>query len=106
MSYFVNGVSSSSVRGTGGKNVMDSTPAGKKSSPASGFGDKMAAEIKKVNEYQLQADAAAEAFVAGENVELHEVMVAMEKADLSLRLAMQVRNKLMESYTEIMHMQV
>ena len=43
---------------------------------------------------------------AGEPVELHDVMIAMEEADLSLRLALQVRNKLVEAYQEIQRMQV
>jgi len=42
----------------------------------------------------------------GEDVEIHEVMIAMEEADVSLRVAIAVRDKLIESYQEVMRMQV
>ena len=42
----------------------------------------------------------------GESVDLHEMMIAMEKADISLRLMVQVRNKAIDAYHEIMRMQV
>lgn len=42
----------------------------------------------------------------GDSVDLHELMIAMEKADISLRLMVQVRNKAVDAYHEIMRMQV
>ena len=42
----------------------------------------------------------------GDSVNLHELMLAMEKADISLRLMVQVRNKAVDAYQEIMRMQV
>jgi flagellar hook-basal body complex protein FliE len=44
--------------------------------------------------------------MTGQTSNLHEVIVAMSEADLSFRLMMQVRNKLLEAYKEIMRMQV
>jgi len=44
--------------------------------------------------------------IAGESKNLHETMIAMEKADISFRLMMGVRNKIIEAYQEIMRMQV
>lgn len=52
------------------------------------------------------ADKAQEAFAAGENVSVHDVMIASEKATLSLQMAMQLRNKLMSAYTEINNVRV
>lgn len=62
--------------------------------------------LVEVNRLQHQADAAITAFATGEKVSLHETMIAMEQADVSFRLMMQVRNKIVEAYQEIMRMQV
>ncbi len=51
-------------------------------------------------------DAAARAFALGQAPSVHDTMIAMEKADLSLRLTTKVRNKVVEAYQEIMRMQV
>lgn len=45
-------------------------------------------------------------YAAGENIPVHDVMVAMENAKLSFQFAVQVRNKLVESYQEITRMQI
>ena len=52
------------------------------------------------------ADKAQEALAMGENVSVHDVMIASEKASLSLQMAMQLRNKLMSAYTEINNVRV
>ena len=58
-------------------------------------------------EQNLQiADQAVLKSNMGENVDLHEMMIAMEKADISLRLMVQLRNKAIDAYHEIMRMQV
>lgn len=46
------------------------------------------------------------AMLAGENVPLHQAMIAMEEASVSFQLMVEVRNKLLESYQELMRMQV
>jgi flagellar hook-basal body complex protein FliE len=63
--------------------------------------------IAEVNSMQQKADAAITALATGDNkVSLHETMIAMEQADVSFRLMMQVRNKIVEAYQEILRMQV
>jgi flagellar hook-basal body complex protein FliE len=52
------------------------------------------------------ADQAVLQANTGENVNLHELMISMEKADISLRLMVQVRNKAIDAYQEIMRMQI
>lgn len=52
------------------------------------------------------ADRAQEAMAMGEDVSVHDVMIASEKASLSLQMAMQLRNKLMSAYTEINNVRV
>lgn len=71
-----------------------------------GFGDMLKDSMDKVNELQLEADRAAKELVAGRNKNIHETMLIMEKADMSFRLMMQVRNKVIDAYREIMRMQV
>ena len=61
--------------------------------------DKAADSLKQADQSMLQANT-------GGPVDLHDVMISMEKADISLRLMVQVRNKAVDAYKEIMRMQV
>ncbi|MDH5325990.1 MAG: flagellar hook-basal body complex protein FliE [Gammaproteobacteria bacterium] len=63
-------------------------------------------QIGTVDQQIKVADTKLEALAAGENNNLHDVMLTLEKAKLSFQLALEVRNKLLESYQEIMRMQV
>ncbi len=78
---------------------------GKVESGAS-FLETLKSSIAEVNDMQVMADKAAQDFASGSNVSMHEVMIAMEKADLSLRTLASVRNKVVEAYQEIMKMQI
>lgn len=72
-----------------------------------GFGDALKEALNKVNTAQLQAEQMTHKFVGGSNdVELHQVILATEKATLALQLTMQIRNKVIDAYQEIMRMQV
>jgi flagellar hook-basal body complex protein FliE len=55
---------------------------------------------------QAESDRAIEKLIAGEEVDLHQVMLSVEKMDLAFRVALQLRNKLVQAYQEIMRMQV
>jgi flagellar hook-basal body complex protein FliE len=70
------------------------------------FGDALMKSISAVNKAQVGADSAAEQIAAGETKNLHEAMIKLEEADISLRLMVQVRNKAVEAYQEIMRMTV
>lgn len=61
--------------------------------------------IEKTNSLQKNADTAIEKFVAGE-LDIHDVMVEVEKANVALQLTIQLRNKVIEAYQEVMRMQV
>jgi len=71
-----------------------------------GFADVLKKSFEQVNEHQQQADTAIKEMVAGRNKNIHETMLAIERADSSLKLMMQVRNKVLDAYREIMRMQV
>lgn len=62
--------------------------------------------IAKVNEQQITSDNMTQKLINGENVELHEVMIASQKASITLNATMEVRNKVIEAYQEIMRMSV
>ena len=70
------------------------------------FGEMLKTSINEVNQAQVSADRAAEQIAAGETKNLHGAMIKLEEADISLRLMVQVRNKAVEAYQEIMRMQV
>lgn len=70
------------------------------------FGQMLGDAITSLSQKEVAANQAITALAAGEDIELHQVMLAMEEADVSFRLAVQVRNKLVEAYQEVMRMQV
>lgn len=70
------------------------------------FSDILRNSVDQVNEYQHQADTAIKELVAGRTKNIHETMLTIERADTSLKLMMQVRNKILDAYREIMRMQV
>jgi len=82
-------------------------PAGA-AAPAEGasFADVLADSLKQVNSLQREADASIETLATGGATSLHDTMLAVQKADLSFRLMMQVRNKIVEAYQEVLRMQV
>ena len=70
------------------------------------FGDILQSTIENVNDAQLSGDMAIENLQSGEAKHLHEVMLAVEEADISLRMLVQMRNKALTAYEEIMRMQI
>jgi flagellar hook-basal body complex protein FliE len=69
-----------------------------------GFGDVLGEFVKQVNQDQITNNKMLNDFVTGNGVELHEVMVAGEKAKTSLDLLMQIRNKAIDMYRELTRM--
>jgi flagellar hook-basal body complex protein FliE len=73
---------------------------------AHSFSELMRQSFDQVNEYQHQADTAVNELVAGRSKNIHETLLTIERADTSLKLMTQVRNKILDAYREIMRMQV
>jgi flagellar hook-basal body complex protein FliE len=73
--------------------------------PISDFKKALSESIDEVNRLEQEARQKAEGMVQGK-VEIHEAMIAMEQANLSLRLLIQIRNKMIAAYEEIMRMQL
>jgi flagellar hook-basal body complex protein FliE len=68
------------------------------------FTDSLKNAIQKVDGLQRESDAAQSAYALGENVELHDVLIKLEEAEVAFKTMMEVRNKLVEAYQEIMKM--
>lgn len=62
--------------------------------------------VEEVNDKQLASAGALRGLLSGENVPLHRVIIAAEEASISFQLMVEVRNKLLEAYQELMRMQV
>lgn len=70
-----------------------------------GFGQTLKAAIEQVEAMQNDADGEAQKLAAGSG-NLHETMLALEKADVAMRVAMKARNKIVDAYNEVMRMPV
>lgn len=70
------------------------------------FGQVLKNAIEDIDKLQKSADQAIIKLEADNSGSLHEAIIALEKADISFRAMMQVRNKIIEAYQEIMRMQV
>ena len=83
-----------------------SAPGENKGTDGPSFADTLAQSLDKVNTLQKEADVAIQDFATGDTRNIHETMIAVSKADVAFRLTMQVRNKMVEAYQEVMRMQV
>ena len=73
---------------------------------ASSFSSVLGQMVQDVNAKQNVATQAMQDLQSGQNVSLHQTMIAMEEASVSFQLMVEVRNRLLDSYQEIMRMQV
>lgn len=75
-------------------------------SPEISFGEYLNTALMKVTELENQADQLKEDFALGKNDNIPEVLIAGEKANVALQFTMQIRNKILDAYSEIMRMQI
>lgn len=74
-------------------------------SGASSFGDTLTKAIGSISDHQDKAADTLQAFLRGDNVEIHQVMAATEEAQISLQMLIEVRNKFTEAYRTLSSMQ-
>lgn len=89
--------------------TLPEAPAGSTASgasPAGGFSEALRTAVGDVSRLQSSADQAILDVQTGKTGHLHEAMIALEKADIAFRTMLQVRNKMIEAYQEVMRMQV
>ena len=85
--------------------VADTPNAG--SSAKVSFADALKNSLGEVNQIQQQAQTMGDQFASGnENISISDVMIATQKANISLQTTVQVRNKMVAAYTDIMNMQI
>jgi flagellar hook-basal body complex protein FliE len=70
------------------------------------FGDFLVDSVAKVNNLQQDANTAMETLASGKSNNLHETLLAVEKADIAFKTMNQVRSKVLDAYREIMKMQI
>jgi len=77
-----------------------------KKSEAPKFADTLKAMINQVDELQKLSGQSTKDFIAGKNIDIHEVMATGQEAQLSFQFMMEMRNKLLEAYQEVNRMPV
>lgn len=90
----------------GSSEVSKNRSSEKNSQRSESFSDMLIKSVEKVNRLQKEADEAINDLVLGDNKDIVQTMIKMEKADISFKLMMQIRNKIVQAYEEIMRMQV
>jgi len=84
----------------GGLSLTPATPA-KGEQAGSSFKDLMLESLKHVNSMQNDADQAVQQLMTGGDVDPAEVLTAIQKADMTFRMMLQIRNKLVQAYQEV-----
>ena len=92
-----------SVQSPGGKAISRSP---ERSSNSGSFGRMLTDSIDQVNRLQVEADSSINDLAMGKQTDIHQTMVAMEKASISFELLMQIRNKIVSAYDQIMRMPI
>lgn len=87
-------------------NIMPGNKSPLQKPDGKGFGEALKEAIQEVNTLQANADQSIKDLTTGKVKDIHETMIAMQKADVAFQSLMQVRNKIVESYQEIMRTQV
>ncbi len=86
--------------------VAGETPKAGGSRPAHSFSDTLSDMVAEVNRKQAAAGQAVQDLQSGNTASLHQTMIALEEASVSFQLMVEVRNKVLEGYQELMRMQV
>lgn len=89
-----------SLPGSSGTGTSSGQPAG------ADFGSALKQAVNSLNQLGSQADSTSMSLAKGDPIDIHEVMLANEQASLGFSMAVQVRNKLVDAYSEVMRMSV
>ncbi len=86
--------------------TLPSSGGASSTAPGADFGSALKQAVGALGELSGKADASSLALAKGEPIDIHEVMLNTEQASLGFSMALQVRNKLIDAYQEVMHMSV
>lgn len=92
----------SKIRTAGSREAASGGEAGL----AGTFKDVLADALDTLSDLQVSADKLTEGLAAGQVTDIHKVMAAVEQVNIALQLTVQIRNKVIEAYQEVMRMQV
>ena len=95
-----------SIGGLGNQNINTNVTQGVKSLEGDSFSNILKASMDDVNTQQVQAYDAMESIATGKVENLQEAIKQIEEAELSLKLGLEVKNKALGAFKEVMHMQV
>jgi flagellar hook-basal body complex protein FliE len=98
----INGINHINIL-SGQSNIQRATPTTSDGKP---FSDMLAEAVNKISKLGQESESLQASFAAGENVEVHDVVIAMEKFSIAMDMFMAVRTKIMDAYQEIMRMNV
>src|SRR5881628_2594366 len=85
---------------------LPTPPASPGAKNAGGFSSILHDAVSQVGEFNDAASKSVESFLSGEGDDLHKTIMATQRADLAMELFLQVRNKVVQAYQEVMRMQV
>lgn len=85
---------------------LPQTVQGTKSNDLSDFFKYLQNELDKVNDQQINAENSTMDLITGDATDIHQVLITTEEARLSLELAVQIRNKLVDAYQELIRLQI
>ncbi len=95
------------MRGLSGMTPLDrGKPTQKTEQSGPSFKDALSGFMSDVNSMQTQADQSIEKMAAGEISDVHQVMTSVEEAKTAFNMMMEIRNKVMEAYDEVMRMRL
>ncbi len=86
------------------QNRIQPNPVAEEAVGKADFTDVLGRMVNSVNSLQTEAATAQELLATGEAADLHEIMIAMEKAGVAMDLLLEVRNKLIDAYQSLIRM--
>lgn len=87
-------------------NPLEQSSSRKKTSALDQVGESFSAVLNSLNESQVNTDNLVQTLASGGDVDLHTVSIASEENDVNFRVAMAIRDKLVDAYREVMRMSV
>ena len=85
---------------------MEQPAVQQKQQPGKSFGSMLAAAIDDVSKQENESDKQAELLAVGKTDNLHNVMISAQKANIKVETAVQVQQKVLDAYNEVMRMQI
>lgn len=89
-----------------GSDIAAVGPSNASKTPQSSFGDILKKTLSEVNDTQLDAEKATVDLATGQIKDIHQAAIAINKAELSMKMVLEVRNKAISAYKEILRTQI